>query len=93
MLSPLKVQVADGNTLHCNSHLADDIWVIQGHEFKANLKVLPLSPYDMILGLDWLEQFSPMKVHWQQKWMTIPYQISFVTLFGLLPDFPTSTVV
>jgi hypothetical protein len=38
------------------------VWSIQGYEFHSNLKVLPLASYDMILGMDWLEAFSPMKV-------------------------------
>jgi hypothetical protein len=24
--------------------------------------------------MDWLENLSPMKVHWKQKWMSIPHQ-------------------
>jgi hypothetical protein len=30
---------------------------------------LPLSFYDIIVGMDWLERFSPMKVDWKLKWM------------------------
>jgi hypothetical protein len=26
-----------------------------------------------------------MKVHWAQKWLTIPYQNSHITLQGILP--------
>lgn len=49
--------------------------------------VLPLQSYDMILGMDWLEHFSPMKVHWRHKWMVIPYQGSTVVLQGILLEF------
>lgn len=91
--NPLRVEVANDNMLHCTSHLPSAVWFIQGYELQADLKVLLLSSYDMILGLDWLEQFSPMKVHWKHKWMVIPYKDSSVTLFGLLPDLPEGSVV
>lgn len=37
----------------------------------------------MILGMDWLEAFSPMKVNWRSKWMAIPYGARSVLLQGL----------
>jgi hypothetical protein len=46
----------------------------------------------MIVGLDWLEKFSPMKVHWKQKWLVIPYKGSSVMLHGSLPEIPEHTV-
>ena len=47
--------------------------------------MLPLTAYDIIIGMDWLEAFSPMTVHWQQKWLQIPYQGKMVLLQGELP--------
>jgi hypothetical protein len=38
----------------------------------------------MILGYDWLQQFSPMRVHWGAKWLSIPYGKSYVLLHGIL---------
>lgn len=38
--------------------------------------------FDLVLGMDWLEHFSPMHVHWQQKWLCIPYQGVQVMLHG-----------
>jgi hypothetical protein len=73
LASPVKVQVADGTALLCSQELKDTEWSVQGYTFHSTLKVLPLGSYDMIVGIDWLEAFSPMKVHWQQKWMLIPY--------------------
>ena len=57
------------------------------------MKVIPLSHYDIIVGMDWLETFSPMKVHWKQKWMSIPYQGTSVILQGLVPELPEHSVV
>lgn len=36
----------------------------------------------MILGMDWLEAYSPIRVHWRQKWLSITYNRSLVTLYG-----------
>ncbi|XP_073260705.1 uncharacterized protein [Populus alba] len=39
-----------------------DIDAIQkGYEFKANLKVLKLGRHDIVLGVDWLKQYSPVE--------------------------------
>ena len=73
--------------------LAAAVWLIHDHSFSADLRVLPLQHFDLILGMDWLESFSPMKVHWKFKWMTIPYSSSSVTLQGILPLVPADTVV
>ena len=41
---------------------------------------LQLGSYDMIVGVDWLEAFSPMMVDWQHKCMSIPYGQHHVVL-------------
>lgn len=50
------------------------------------LKVLPLQCYDIILGMDWLEQHSPMVVDWKKKLLSFDYQGEKVVLQGILPD-------
>jgi hypothetical protein len=60
-------------------------WFLQSYKFCSDLKILPLQSFDMIVGMDWLEQHSPIKIHWTQKWLTIPYQNIYVTLQGIVP--------
>ncbi|WVZ69878.1 LOW QUALITY PROTEIN: hypothetical protein U9M48_018599 [Paspalum notatum var. saurae] len=94
LTAPLSVRVANGDILSCSTELKQVRWSIQSCHFQADLKVLPLSHYDMIVGMDWLEQFSPMKMHWALKWLQIP--LAGKTLQGLLPEnhqFPAGTVV
>ncbi|XP_039811591.1 uncharacterized protein LOC120674480 [Panicum virgatum] len=83
--APVPVQVAGGNTLSCTSVLAQAQWFIGEVSFQFDLKVLPLTAYDIIICMDWLEAFSPMTVHWQQKWMQISYEGQSVLLQGELP--------
>jgi len=82
--------------LYCNVHLIyiqQAQWSVCDVTFQSTLKVLPLSSYDMILGMDWLETHSPMKVHWQQKWMIIPYQNSSIMLYSSLSDLPEGSLL
>jgi hypothetical protein len=30
---------------------------------------LPVTTYDMVLGMDWLKTFSPMLCAWDNKWV------------------------
>jgi hypothetical protein len=79
----LFVQVANGERLHCMQHVPHAIWTLGGCKFQYNLRILPLQTYDLIVGMDWLEVFSSMMVHWATKWLVIPYRGSTVKLFGL----------
>ena len=78
------VRVADGSYLTCDSELPNVEWEVQGHSFHSTLWVIPLGSYDISLGMDWLEAFSPMKVNWKDKWMLLPYGHGLILLQGLL---------
>jgi hypothetical protein len=80
---PLRVQVIDGVQLTCSEQLLDVTWYIGGFPFSSYLKVLSLSNYDLILGMDWLCVFSPMWIHWSAKCLVIPYLHSKIKLWGL----------
>jgi hypothetical protein len=89
----LNVQVANGQRLQCQFVLPHAKWSVNNHVFHSDLKVLQLASYDMIVGPDWLEAFSPMKIHWGQKWIAIPYEGSTVVLHGISPGAPTGTLI
>jgi hypothetical protein len=59
------------------------VWSIDQYQFKHDLKILPLGSYDIILSMDWLQLFSPMKVDWHQRWLAIPYHDVTVQLQGI----------
>lgn len=83
--SPVQVQVANGNLLQCTAFLPQAQWSVSDYSFALDLKILPLHHFDMILGMDWLESFSPMKIHWKHKWMAIPYDGTTALLQGMVP--------
>jgi len=86
--TPISVQVAGGGILSCASVISQAIWFIDDVAFQSDLRVLPLTAYDLIIGMDWLEAHSPMRVHWLDKWMEISYAGHSVVLQGILPDQP-----
>ncbi|CAO2166027.1 unnamed protein product [Urochloa humidicola] len=93
MESSLLVTVADGSRLQCTSHFEQLQWSTQGCKFSSEARLLSLEHYDMIVGMDWLESHSPMKIHWKQKWLAIPYQGSTALIQGISPDVPEGTIV
>lgn len=78
----VSVQFADGTFLHCSSEIVAAEWSVQGYSVHYHLKVLPIGAFDLIVGMDWLEAFSPMKIHWRQKWLSFPYGQSTAVLYG-----------
>ena len=67
----------------CTSVIRDCQFTLQGHSFVHDLRILQLDSYDLILGMDWLERFSPMEIHWKDKWITLSYDGHQLVLHGL----------
>lgn len=82
----LSVRVANGDVMQCTTCLPGAVWTIQQYQFTHDFQVLPLTAYDIILGMDWLQLFSPMKVDWSQRWLAIPYNGATVRIQGVLPS-------
>lgn len=77
------VKVANGALLTCASHVPHFRWLLQGQTFQFPVKVLALGGYDMVLGMDWLEQHSPIQCDWNLKTISFNHQGSWVTLQGI----------
>lgn len=84
--SPSLATVANGGSVSCEAQIPYVEWSIQGYTFHSTLKFIPIGTYDMILGMDWLQAFSPMNVHWVQKWIQIQYGPHSIVLQGVLPE-------
>lgn len=66
---PMIVMVANGHKMVTDSKCSNLKYTIQGHEFEGELRLLEVNGYDLILGLDWLSQFGPMKIDWGERWI------------------------
>jgi hypothetical protein len=82
----LSVMVANVVSMYCEFQFQHTPWEVQGLQFYSDFKVLHLQQFDVILGYDWLEQFSPMKIHWTAKWVSIPYESRTVVIQGVLSE-------
>lgn len=87
------VQVANGGLLHCSANIPAAQWFVGDYSFTTDLKILPLQHFDMILGMEWLELHSPMKVHWKHKWMAVPYKGSTTFIQGIVPHLSEELLV
>jgi hypothetical protein len=91
--NPCTVCIASGGTLDSPSTLLSVPWSIGQYAFTSDLRVLPLAAFDMIVGMDLLESFSPMHVHWKHKWLSIPYEGRSVVLQRELADSPVDLLL
>jgi hypothetical protein len=64
---PLQVKVADGGRMWSTHVMHGCRWLCKGVTFITDFKLLPLSGYDLILGMDWLKDHSPMSIPWGHK--------------------------
>lgn len=85
LVQPMPVKVANGNIVTCTEVVPQLTWWIQGHSFCSSMQVLPLGGHDIILGMDWLEQWGVMKCHWADKWIQFQYKGRPIKLHGVLP--------
>lgn len=89
----MQVKVANGDVLSCVNFIPQAQWSVDEHQFCTDMRVFPLHHFDIILGMDWLESHSPMKVHWKSKWLAIPHLNSTIMLQGVVPALPDEMVV
>jgi len=90
---PINVTVAKGNQMVYQQEFRQLSWTIQQCSFVSDVKVLPLSQYDLIVGMDWLVKHSPMKIDWKYKRILISYGSERVLLQGVLDTLPTGSML
>lgn len=77
---PFTVTVANGDKLSCDTVSSNVKWSMATKEFTAAMHILPLGGYDMILGVQWMKNVSPVifdfskgtiSINWQQERLTL----------------------
>ena len=66
-----KVVVASGGILWSEFPGKNCHYEVQGHAFIDSFRVLKLKGYDIILGVDWLRKYSPIKMDFIKMEMKI----------------------
>jgi len=82
------VEVAGGGRLVSTSLLHQVPWTVDGCTFYSEFRTLPLANFDVVIGMDWLEDHSPMLIDWRLKQLLVPYGGQFKLLQGSRPDGP-----
>lgn len=59
-VTPFTVTLADGTDITSRAACSKVNWFIQDYQFQFDLKVMDLGSWDVILGVDWMYQFSPI---------------------------------
>ncbi|KAD4586142.1 hypothetical protein E3N88_23743 [Mikania micrantha] len=72
----MKVTVANGNQLDCLSLCKDFKWMMQGVWFNADVLLIPLDKYDMVLGVQWLSSLGD--INWNFKNLTMEFSVDQV---------------
>lgn len=75
--------------MSCTELVPEMQWWTQGHSLTHDMRIIQLGSFDIILGADWLESHSPMRIHWRHKKMRFTYQGKRIVLQGL-SDQPAS---
>ena len=82
--------MANGDTLLSDRMVQGPEWWIQGHTFKTDARIIDLAAYDLILGMNWFEKFSPMTCDWSAKWLQFQHKGKQVKLQGFFSQSSSS---
>ncbi|XP_075112396.1 uncharacterized protein LOC142182219 [Nicotiana tabacum] len=69
---PLRVVMANGQQMFSEEWCPKFKWTMQGEEFDFPIRVLHLGGYDMVLGMNWLDKFTPVILN------TRPFSVTFL---------------
>ena len=69
---PLSITVANGDKLFSTAKCRNLEWMIQGHLFSHDLRVLSIGGSDMVLGVDWMKVYSPLVLDFNE--MSVSFQ-------------------
>ncbi|KAL0371095.1 UNVERIFIED_CONTAM: putative mitochondrial protein [Sesamum angustifolium] len=70
-ITPMVVSVADGRQMVSQLYCPTFTWEIQGHSFSYPTRTLTLGGCHMVLGGDWLRQYSPIAYEYKAMTVTV----------------------
>ncbi|XP_047326494.1 uncharacterized protein LOC124930180 [Impatiens glandulifera] len=79
----LSVKVADGSTLFCSSICKNLKWSMEGKDYQADMKVLTMTGYDMVLGIEWLITLGTSAWNFEKLTFSFEMEGATITLQGI----------
>ncbi|XP_047308018.1 uncharacterized protein LOC124911559 [Impatiens glandulifera] len=79
----LSVKVADGSTLFCSSVCKNLKWSMEGKDYQADMKVLTMTGYDMVLGIEWLITLGTSAWNFEKLTFSFEMEGATITLQGI----------
>ncbi|XP_063942971.1 uncharacterized protein LOC108207610 [Daucus carota subsp. sativus] len=67
----ITVKLADGRTVRSNFYVPRVKWKIQQYEFTFDMRIIEISGWDVILGVDWMEQYSPILFDFKKLYLKL----------------------
>ncbi|KAL5211653.1 hypothetical protein ABZP36_022500 [Zizania latifolia] len=89
----IPVRIANGEYSFCTLAIPACKWWLQGREYSCNFWLLELGSYDAILGMDWLQEFSPMRIDWNSKWLEYAHQGQTIRIQGIIPQLSSCNAI
>lgn len=81
-VAPIQVTVANGAKLQSYQMVSNFTWWSLGNTFSNDTRVLTLPYYDLVLGMDWLEKYSPMWIHSKRRLLRFTHDGKRISLTG-----------
>ncbi|PKI68034.1 hypothetical protein CRG98_011630 [Punica granatum] len=72
-ITPVKVSVVNGHELLCDKMCREFQWRMQGQDYRADMFLLALDSYDMVLGVQWLSTLGG--IIWNFKELQMKFQV------------------
>ncbi len=69
--TPLMVTVANGQKVLSKLQCPGFQWVMQGHNFQNDLRIIRLEGSSIVLGIDWLRSYGKVTIDFSQDSITI----------------------
>lgn len=76
----LLVTVVDGSNINTTALCPAFQWTMQGEEFIAEVRLLPLGGCDTVLGVQWLRKVEPVSMGLNELSLSIHYRESILKL-------------
>lgn len=79
---PRRVRVANGQEMQCGGYCPQFWWEMQGEGFCIDMRLMKVGGVDIVLGMDWLDLYSPIILRTRPNSITFYKEDHWVTLWG-----------